>query len=140
MQHQTNGGDKLEIMKNLKSENVNIENKGASGKNFWNFEIFNLKWENWHLTSPKKMHYPPPPSPHSTIPLKSKIYWLLLKSQNSNSPTNLSRRCTLCLLCQCGFNNPYRPHLRSDSFISEPQVEHMSGQKIPVMQNNFTFH
>ena len=34
MQHQTNGRDKLEIMKNLKSENVNIENKGASGKNF----------------------------------------------------------------------------------------------------------
>ena len=34
MQHQTNGGDKLEIMKNLKSENVNIENKGALGKTF----------------------------------------------------------------------------------------------------------
>ena len=34
MQHQTNGGDKLEIMKNLKSENVNIENKDALGKTF----------------------------------------------------------------------------------------------------------
>ena len=34
MQHQTNGRDKLEIMKNLKSENVNIENKGALGKTF----------------------------------------------------------------------------------------------------------
>ena len=34
MQHQTNGGDKLEIMKNLKSENVNIENKDALGTTF----------------------------------------------------------------------------------------------------------
>ena len=65
MQHQTNGGDKLEIMKNLKSENVNIENKGASGKNFWNFEILNSKMRKLtsDLTQKNALPTTPPPFP-----------------------------------------------------------------------------
>ena len=52
----------------LKSENVNIENVGTTGENFWYFQILHSKMGKWtynELTSPKEIlpHSPTPPPP-----------------------------------------------------------------------------
>ena len=70
----------------LKSENVNIENEGAVGKNvlpFWNLSFQNEKMDGEWTDLPPQNITPPPRTTHS---LKSKIFDLPPKKQNSNSP------------------------------------------------------
>ena len=83
----------------LISENVNIENEGAAGKiflNFWNLALQNEKmdreWTDLSLrdkTNPLIGQHPLPPN------LESKIFWTSPKTQNSDSPLNLSGGCTI---------------------------------------------
>ena len=51
----------------LKSENVNIEKEGATGKNFGIFEILDFKITKWTENEP-------PPPLIGQPPLKSKIF------------------------------------------------------------------
>ena len=82
----------------LKSENINIENEGATSKNFWNF--WNLAFQNEKIDGEWTVHMQNITSaPHRTSSPWIEIFSPPQKTQNSNSLTNPSRGCTPCYPC-----------------------------------------
>ena len=88
------------------SENMNIENEDAAGRNFWIFEILHFKirkWMEWH-------HYkkciPTPPSQrtkqkeNTTHPWNNKYFDLPQKPKIPKFRWNISKNC-LCSIIFC---------------------------------------